>query len=59
MEELRASNREKDSAIQRLKARLQGVEEAFENAYRLSDDTEARLKQESKMFRDVSASVGA
>ncbi|XP_042636520.1 M-phase phosphoprotein 9 [Orycteropus afer afer] len=53
IEEMRASNKEKDSTIIRLKSRLQELEEAFENAYKLSDDTEARLKQESKMFQDL------
>lgn len=53
IEEMRASNKEKDGTIVRLKARLQAVEEAFENAYKLSDNTEARLKQESKMFQDL------
>ncbi|XP_063081601.1 M-phase phosphoprotein 9 isoform X3 [Cavia porcellus] len=53
IEEMRTSNKEKDSTIIRLKSRLQDLEEAFENAYKLSDDKEARLKQESKMFQDL------
>lgn len=51
---MRTSNKEKDNTIIRLKSRLQDLEEAFENAYKLSDDKEARLKQENKMFQDVS-----
>ncbi|XP_036027630.1 LOW QUALITY PROTEIN: M-phase phosphoprotein 9 [Onychomys torridus] len=53
IEEMRASNKEKDHTIMRLKCRLQDLEEAFENAYKLSDDKEARLKQEKKMFQDL------
>ncbi|XP_059105577.1 M-phase phosphoprotein 9 isoform X3 [Peromyscus eremicus] len=53
IEEMRTSNKEKDNTIIRLKCRLQDLEEAFENAYKLSDDKEARLKQEKKMFQDL------
>ncbi|XP_077015771.1 M-phase phosphoprotein 9 isoform X3 [Tamandua tetradactyla] len=53
IEEMRTNNKEKDNTIIRLKSRLQDLEEAFENAYTLSDDKEARLKQESRMFRDL------
>nr|XP_012416267.1 PREDICTED: M-phase phosphoprotein 9 isoform X2 [Odobenus rosmarus divergens] len=53
IEEMRISNKEKDNTIIRLKSRLQNLEEAFENAYKLSDDKEARLKQENKMFQDL------
>ncbi|XP_012927282.1 M-phase phosphoprotein 9 isoform X16 [Heterocephalus glaber] len=53
IEEMRTSNKEKDNTIIRLKSRLQDLEEAFENAYKLSDDKEAKLKQESKMFQDL------
>nr|XP_030715977.1 M-phase phosphoprotein 9 isoform X7 [Globicephala melas] len=53
IEEMRTSNKEKDNTILRLKSRLQDLEEAFENAYKLSDDKEARLKQENKMFQDL------
>ncbi|KAL1768423.1 M-phase phosphoprotein 9 isoform X1 [Sigmodon hispidus] len=53
IEEMRTSNKEKDHTIIRLKCRLQDLEEAFENAYKLSDDKEARLKQENKMFQDL------
>ncbi|XP_032099006.1 M-phase phosphoprotein 9 isoform X3 [Sapajus apella] len=53
IEEMRTSSKEKDNTILRLKSRLQDLEEAFENAYKLSDDKEARLKQENKMFQDL------
>ncbi|KAK2102846.1 M-phase phosphoprotein 9 [Saguinus oedipus] len=53
IEEMRTSSKEKDNTIVRLKSRLQDLEEAFENAYKLSDDKEARLKQENKMFQDL------
>ncbi|XP_031193781.1 M-phase phosphoprotein 9 isoform X3 [Mastomys coucha] len=53
IEEMRTSTKEKDNTISRLKCRLQDLEEAFENAYKLSDDKEARLRQENKMFEDL------
>ncbi|XP_037672760.1 M-phase phosphoprotein 9 isoform X3 [Choloepus didactylus] len=53
IEEMRTNNKEKDNTIIRLKSRLQDLEEAFENAYTLSDDKEARLKQENRMFQDL------
>ncbi|XP_047284017.1 M-phase phosphoprotein 9 isoform X6 [Homo sapiens] len=53
IEEMRTSSKEKDNTIIRLKSRLQDLEEAFENAYKLSDDKEAQLKQENKMFQDL------
>lgn len=53
IEEMRTSSKEKDNTIIRLKCRLQDLEEAFENAYKLSDDKDARLKQENKMFQDL------
>ncbi|XP_058387277.1 M-phase phosphoprotein 9 isoform X8 [Diceros bicornis minor] len=55
IEEMRTSNKEKDNTIMRLKSRLQDLEEAFESAYKLSDDKEARLRQENKMFQDLLA----
>ncbi|XP_039735227.1 M-phase phosphoprotein 9 isoform X3 [Pteropus medius] len=53
IEEMRTSNKDKDNTIIRLKSRLQDLEAAFENAYKLSDDKDARLKQENKMFQDL------
>ncbi|XP_072456734.1 M-phase phosphoprotein 9 isoform X2 [Notamacropus eugenii] len=51
IEEMRASNKEKDNTINRLKSRLKDLEEAFDKAYKLSDDKDARIKQENKMFQ--------
>ncbi|XP_051828633.1 M-phase phosphoprotein 9 isoform X2 [Antechinus flavipes] len=51
IEEMRASNKEKDNTISRLKSRLKDLEEAFDKAYKLSDDKDARIKQENKMFQ--------
>ncbi|XP_044529124.1 M-phase phosphoprotein 9 [Gracilinanus agilis] len=51
IEEIRASNKEKDNTISRLKSRLKDLEEAFDKAYKLSDDKDARIKQENKMFQ--------
>ncbi|XP_068937640.1 M-phase phosphoprotein 9 isoform X2 [Petaurus breviceps papuanus] len=51
IEEMRASNKEKDNTIVRLKSRLKDLEEAFDKAYKLSDDKDARIKQENKMFQ--------
>ncbi|XP_058281654.1 M-phase phosphoprotein 9 isoform X4 [Hylobates moloch] len=53
IEEMRTSSKEKDNTIIRLKSRLQDLEEEFENAYKLSDDKEAQLKQENRMFQDL------
>ncbi|XP_074061548.1 LOW QUALITY PROTEIN: M-phase phosphoprotein 9 [Macrotis lagotis] len=53
IEEIRASNKEKDSTINRLKSRLKDLEEAFDKAYKLSDDKDARIKKESKMFQTL------
>ncbi|XP_043837687.1 M-phase phosphoprotein 9 isoform X2 [Dromiciops gliroides] len=51
IEEMRASNKEKDNTISRLKSRLKDLEEAFDKAYKLSDDKDVRIKQENKMFQ--------
>ncbi|XP_037734887.1 M-phase phosphoprotein 9 isoform X3 [Chelonia mydas] len=53
IEEMRASHKEKDNSISRLKSRLKDLEEAFEKAYKLSDNKDARLKEENKMFQDL------
>ncbi|XP_016058691.1 PREDICTED: M-phase phosphoprotein 9 isoform X2 [Miniopterus natalensis] len=53
IEEMRASDKEKDGTLLRLKSRLQDVEEALEHTYRLSSDKDTRLKQEHKMFQDL------
>ncbi|XP_054028881.1 M-phase phosphoprotein 9 [Dryobates pubescens] len=53
IEEMRASNKDKDNTISRLKSRLQDLEEAFEKAYKLSDNKNTRLKEENKMFQNL------
>uniref|UniRef100_A0A8D0H8T3 M-phase phosphoprotein 9 n=1 Tax=Sphenodon punctatus TaxID=8508 RepID=A0A8D0H8T3_SPHPU len=53
IEEMRTSNKEKDNTISRLKSRLKDLEEAFEKAYKLSDNKDARLKEENKMFQNL------
>lgn len=58
IEEMRASNKDKDNTISRLKSRLQDLEEAFEKAYKLSDNKNTRLKEENKMFQNVSKEMG-
>ena len=54
IEEMRSSSKEKDNTISRLKRRLKDLEEAFEKAYKLSDNKDAQLKEENKMFQNVS-----
>lgn len=58
IEETRTSNKEKDNTISRLKSRLKDLEEAFEKAYKLSDNKNTRLKEENKMFQNVSKKMG-
>ncbi|XP_014820288.1 PREDICTED: M-phase phosphoprotein 9 isoform X1 [Calidris pugnax] len=53
IEEMRTNNKEKDNTISRLKSRLKDLEEAFEKAYKLSDNKNARLKEENKMFQNL------
>ncbi|XP_054852944.1 M-phase phosphoprotein 9 isoform X2 [Eublepharis macularius] len=53
IEEVRASSKEKDNTISRLKRRLKDLEEAFEKAYKLSDNKDARLREENKMFQNL------
>ncbi|NXU48036.1 MPP9 phase, partial [Turnix velox] len=53
IEEMRTNNKEKDNTISRLKSRLEDLEEAFEKAYKLSDNKNARLKEENKMFQNL------
>ncbi|XP_038619107.1 M-phase phosphoprotein 9 isoform X2 [Tachyglossus aculeatus] len=52
VEEMRISNKEKDNSISRLKSRLKDLEEAFEKAYKLADDKDARIKQENRVFQN-------
>uniref|UniRef100_A0A8C8RDF6 M-phase phosphoprotein 9 n=1 Tax=Pelusios castaneus TaxID=367368 RepID=A0A8C8RDF6_9SAUR len=53
IEEMRTSHKDKDNTISRLKSRLKDLEEAFEKAYKLSDNKDARLKEENKMFQNL------
>ncbi|XP_068767408.1 M-phase phosphoprotein 9 isoform X2 [Struthio camelus] len=53
IEEMRTSNKEKDNTISRLKSRLKDLEEAFEKAYKLSDNKDTKLKEENKMFQNL------
>ncbi|KAM6247117.1 M-phase phosphoprotein 9 [Porphyrio hochstetteri] len=53
IEEMRTNNKEKDNTISRLKSRLRDLEEAFEKAYKLSDNKNTRLKEENKMFQNL------
>ncbi|XP_070806924.1 M-phase phosphoprotein 9 [Pituophis catenifer annectens] len=53
IEEMRTSGKDKDNTISRLKRRLRDLEDAFEKAYKLSDNKDARLKEENKMFQNL------
>ncbi|XP_040466558.1 M-phase phosphoprotein 9 isoform X2 [Falco naumanni] len=53
IEEMRTNNKEKDNTISQLKSRLKDLEEAFEKAYKLSDNKNTRLKEENKMFQNL------
>ncbi|XP_043924858.1 M-phase phosphoprotein 9 isoform X2 [Protopterus annectens] len=53
VDELRTANKEKDNTISRLQSRLKSLEESFEKSYKLSDDKEAKMKQEQKMMQDL------
>lgn len=57
LDEMQTIYKEKDNAISRLKLRLKDVEEAFEKAYKLSDNK--RLKEETKMFQNVRKKMGS
>ncbi|NXO39517.1 MPP9 phase, partial [Locustella ochotensis] len=53
LEETRTTHKEKDNTISRLKSRLKELEEAFEKAYKLSDNKNTRLQEENKMFQNL------
>nr|XP_032823791.1 M-phase phosphoprotein 9 isoform X6 [Petromyzon marinus] len=55
LEEARAHVRQREGATLKLQARLRDVEHAFETAYKLSDDKEARIQREHKMLQDLLA----
>ncbi|XP_069071082.1 M-phase phosphoprotein 9 isoform X2 [Pleurodeles waltl] len=54
-EEMRASNKEKDNTISRLKSRLKELEEAYQKSYKLSEEKDLRVKHEQKRFQDLLA----
>lgn len=53
LDEMRKDSKEKDSMINKLNSRLKDLEEAFEKAYRHSDNKDARRKQEHKILQDL------
>ncbi|NWW37768.1 MPP9 phase, partial [Panurus biarmicus] len=53
LEETRTSHKEKDNTISRLQSRLRELEEAFEKAYKLSDNKNTRLQEENRMFQNL------
>ncbi|NXS35213.1 MPP9 phase, partial [Pomatostomus ruficeps] len=53
LEETRCAHKEKDNTISRLQSRLRELEEAFEKAYKLSDNKNTRLQEESRMFQNL------
>ncbi|XP_073442184.1 M-phase phosphoprotein 9 isoform X3 [Dendrobates tinctorius] len=53
IENMRSRSKEKENAISRLQSRLKEVEESLQKTIRQSDDKEARIKQEHKMFQDL------
>ncbi|XP_073532301.1 M-phase phosphoprotein 9 isoform X3 [Phyllobates terribilis] len=53
IEDMRSKSKEKENAISRLQSRLKEVEESLQKTIRQSDDKEARIKQEHKMFQDL------
>ncbi|XP_069611943.1 M-phase phosphoprotein 9 isoform X1 [Ranitomeya imitator] len=53
IEEMRSRSKEKENAISRLQYKLKEAEELLQKTIRQSDDKEARIKQEHKMFQDL------
>ncbi|XP_041083161.1 M-phase phosphoprotein 9-like isoform X2 [Polyodon spathula] len=53
LDEMKHSNKAKDNAMNKLKARLRNLEEAFQNACKVSDDKEVRMRKEHKMLQDL------
>ncbi|XP_041078608.1 M-phase phosphoprotein 9-like isoform X2 [Polyodon spathula] len=53
LDEMKSSNKDKDNAVNKLKARLRNLEEAFQNACKVTDDKEARMRKEHKMLQDL------
>ncbi|XP_059510849.1 M-phase phosphoprotein 9 isoform X2 [Stegostoma tigrinum] len=53
LDEMRKDNKEKDNMVNKLNSRLQDLEEAFEKAYKHSDNKDARMKQEHKILQNL------
>ncbi|XP_041059339.1 M-phase phosphoprotein 9 isoform X2 [Carcharodon carcharias] len=53
LDEMRKDNKDKDNMINKLNSRLKGLEEAFEKAYKHSDNKDARMKQEHKILQNL------
>ncbi|XP_078277522.1 M-phase phosphoprotein 9 isoform X2 [Rhinoraja longicauda] len=53
LDEMRKDSKEKDGMVNKLNSRLKDLEEAFEKAYRHSDNKDARRKQEHKILQDL------
>ncbi|XP_015221855.2 M-phase phosphoprotein 9 isoform X1 [Lepisosteus oculatus] len=53
LDEVKNSNKEKDNTVSKLKGRVRHLEEAFQNAYKVSDDKEVQMKKEHKMLQDL------
>ncbi|XP_069475763.1 M-phase phosphoprotein 9 isoform X2 [Ambystoma mexicanum] len=55
VEEMRASNKEKENTISRLESRLKDLEDAFQKSCKLSEEKDGIIKQEQKRFQDLLA----
>ncbi|XP_051888388.1 M-phase phosphoprotein 9-like isoform X2 [Pristis pectinata] len=53
LDEMRKDSKDKDNMINKLNSRLKDLEEAFEKAYKHSDNKDARRKQEHKILQDL------
>ncbi|XP_067862320.1 M-phase phosphoprotein 9 isoform X2 [Heptranchias perlo] len=53
LDEMRKDNKDKDNVINKLNGRLKNLEEAFEKAYKHSDNKDARMKHEHKILQDL------
>ncbi|XP_072370684.1 M-phase phosphoprotein 9 [Scyliorhinus torazame] len=53
LDEMRKDNKDKDNMIGKLNSRLKDLEEAFEKAYKHSDNKDARMKQEHKILQNL------
>ncbi|XP_072443735.1 M-phase phosphoprotein 9 isoform X6 [Chiloscyllium punctatum] len=53
LDEMRKDNKEKDNMVNKLNSRLKDLEDAFEKAYKHSDNKDARMKQEHKILQNL------